>query len=172
MEGHFAPLRIRQEDGNRNKPEVKHSNPGTGRAVAHVSRPNARTRKRNELLFSYLMMVVAVLVATGLRLALQPVLHNNHPFATYTIAVITVSGFCGLRPGLLTALAGAVIGVPLFAGEQTLFEPSGVTGLCVYLGTSITVAVLCGSFRSARNQAETAASLAKERQSRLEREIE
>ncbi len=172
MEGHLAPLRIRHDDGNRNKPEAKHKKPRTDRAVASVPRPNTRVRKRNELIFRYLVMVGAVLVATLLRMALEPLLQKDYPFATYTVAVIAVSGLCGLRPGLLTALAGACIGIPLFSGTEVLFQASGATGLCVYLATSVTVAVLCGSFRSARTQAETAASLAKERQSRLEREIE
>src|SRR5689334_8874340 len=155
MEGHLAPLRVRHEDGNRNKPDLKQKKPGTGRAVAHVPRPNSRVRKRNELIFGYLGMLGAVLVATLVRMALEPLLQKDYPFATYTVAVITVSGLWGLRPGLLTSLAGACIGIPLFSGSEVLFNPAGVTGLCVYLATSITVAVLCGSFRSARTQAET-----------------
>jgi len=172
MEGHLAPLRVRHEDGNRNKPELKQKKPGTGKAVAYVPRPNSRIRKRNELVFGYLSMIGAVLIATLIRMALEPVLQMDYPFATYTVAVIAVSGLWGLRPGLLTALAGACIGIPLFAGSQAFFDPTGFTGLCVYLATSISVAVLCGSFRSARTQAETAASLARERQARIEREIE
>jgi PAS domain S-box-containing protein len=172
MEGRLAPLRVRPEDGQRQRPNFRKTDPGTGKAVVKAPRPSARVRHRNEVFFSYLVMVAALLVATLLRMALSPLLKEQYPFATFTLAVITVSGLRGLRPGLLAALAGAAIGIPVFAGADVLVDPKGITGLCVYLATSVTVAVLCGSFRSARTQAEMAASLAKERQARLERETE
>src|SRR3569832_844179 len=118
------------------------------------------------------MVLCGDLAATLILLPLQSVLHKDYPFATYTIAVIAVSGYCGLRPGLLTALLGAAIGIPLFANDGDFFQLTNLTGLSVYLVSSGAVAVLCGSFRSARRQAETAAALARERQNRLEREIE
>lgn len=172
MEGHLAPLRVRHDDGNRNKPDFKKNEPRKGKAVVQAPRPSARVRRRNEVLFNYAVMILGVAVATLVRMALQPVLLEQYPFATYTVAVIAISGLCGLRPGLLAAVVGAALGIPMFAGIDSVFSPSGMTGLCVYLATSIAVAGLCGSFRSARQQAETAAGLAKERQSRLEREIE
>ena len=140
--------------------------------MVQLPRPSARVRRRNEILYSTLFVIAGVLVATLIRMPLQPILGTAYPFATYTVAVIAVSGFRGLRPGLVTGLAGAAVGIPLFMRTDDLINPANLTGLCVYLATSIAVAVLCGSFRSARTQAETAASLAKERQGRLEREIE
>lgn len=174
MEGRLAPLRIRQEDTQRETAE-RTARLESRSAVIDPALLAAPGRRKSELPFAYLGMTAALLVATLLRMLLQPVLQLDYPFATFTIAVIIVSCAAGLRPGLYTALLGAAIAIPVFtgfSGPQNILTPTGMVGLGVYLATSITVAIVCGSLRSARKQAELAAGLAKERQKRLEREID
>lgn len=172
MEGRLAPLGIRQEETQLDRAEpALHA-----RSPVVADAPTAKPpKKRSELPFAYLSIAGSLLAATLLRMALQPVVHLDYPFATFTLSVLVVSCGFGLRPGLLTGLLGAVIAIPLFTafqGQETLASISGLVGLCVYLATSITVAIVCGSVRSARKQAELAAALATERQRNLEREID
>ncbi len=174
MEGRLTPLGIRQEDTQRERAE-RTARIKTGSASFDPDRLIVPGKKRSERPFAYMSIVAALLSATLVRIALQPLLGGEYPFATFTIAVIVVSCTYGLRPGILTGLLGAAIAIPVFTGlkgPESLSTVSGVVGLGVYLATSITVTVVCGSVRSARKQAENAVVLAKERQQRLEREID
>ena len=55
----------------------------------------------------YGVAVLAVVLAVGLRLLLDPLLGDAHAFVTLYLAVVFVAWACGFGPALLTILLGA-----------------------------------------------------------------
>src|SRR5689334_20465401 len=63
--------------------------------------------KATSSLLRYGVALLAVLVATLIRLALHPVFGSTGPFVFFIIAVIVAAWFGGRGPGLLATLLGA-----------------------------------------------------------------
>jgi PAS domain S-box-containing protein len=59
----------------------------------------------------YLAAVLALSMAFAGRLLLQPVFHDDAPFATFYFAVIVIGYLAGSGPAVLVAAAGAIAGV-------------------------------------------------------------
>ena len=172
MEGRLVPLGLRQDDTKRGKQERSNVRQNSRYAVVESTIFSPPVKRRAELPYAYLFMVGTVLIATLLRMVLRPVLQLEHPFVTYTLAVIIVSCLWGMRPGFIAGALGVLLGIPLFMRPSDLATTAGALQVGIFLATSFTIAAICGSVRSARKQAEFAAALAKENQRRIEREIE
>ena len=59
---------------------------------------------RQRKLYSLLLSVAAVALATLFRLALDPILGAHHPFTLYFAAVAIASWYGGLMPGILATV--------------------------------------------------------------------
>jgi K+-sensing histidine kinase KdpD len=66
---------------------------------------NTRYRIRT-IVYSYLVAVLAIVFATLVRLLLDPVVGEMHPFITYIYAIIFSAWYCGLGPALVSLVLG------------------------------------------------------------------
>src|SRR5262245_46376294 len=118
---------------------------------------NQRTRT---VLAEYGVAVVAVVVATGLRLLLDPLLGDKFPFATLFLAVLVAAWWGGYGPALLATALGAVASARFLVPPRDGFAVEGFddqAGLALYLAVGVGLALLGGRMRSARRRAEAAA---------------
>jgi PAS domain S-box-containing protein len=110
--------------------------------------------------------IVSIALATGARLALNPVIGDRSPFPTLLFAVLLTAWYGGVQP----ALAAVILGV--FSADYFLVQSHGSFGfrgaaqyfdLVLYLGVSVGIAVLGGVMRAARQQAREALAQSEER---------
>src|SRR5215213_3546496 len=122
----------------------------------------------------YSLAVASVLLATLLRLLLNPILGDTAPYVTYYLAVLFVAWACGLGPALLALVLGAVLAVYFILPPlktMALNDPAHVVGLALYLSVGIIASLLSHEMHSARRRAEANAQTARQRQAELERQI-
>lgn len=72
----------------------------------------------------YAGAVAGVVLATLLRLLLDPVLKSNLPLTTYFVAVIATAIYAGLGPALVSMALGAITGAFLFMEPRVSFALS------------------------------------------------
>src|SRR5262245_35313098 len=92
--------------------------------------------KLNDITVTYGSAILAVALATGVRLAFDRVLGPRLPLAGYLITVILVASYAGLGPGLLATALGGAVGGYLFLTPEGGLGGSAVLNLASY-------AVLC-----------------------------
>ena len=116
----------------------------------------------------YGLALAAVLAATGLRLAFNPVLGVQAPHMPFALAVIVAARFGGRGPGLAaTALSG--LSVDWFFVEPrysfAITDPDAIGVFALFLVTGSLIALLVGSLReSLRTLAKTEESLRRQAQ--------
>jgi PAS domain S-box-containing protein len=114
--------------------------------------------------------LIAVALATAIRLALGGVLVGRLPFTTYIIAAVVVAIYSGLGPALLAVALGAVIGTYLFVlplGTFEISEPSGSSLLIAYCVLAAGLSVVIKLVRGAHGKAEQNALALAENRERL-----
>lgn len=105
--------------------------------------------------------VLAVVLATVLRLLLNNALGTRLPLTTYFVAVILVASFAGLGPALLSIALSAAIGKYLFIPDTYSFvfaDRSSVFQLSAFLVLTISLSILIKVIQDARRRAEQNAS--------------
>jgi PAS domain S-box-containing protein len=118
-------------------------------------------------LLCYGVAVTSILLATLLRMLLQPILGSNQPYIMYVIAVVFTAWYGGLRPALLALLLGALGAVYLFVPPGypfTLANGQHVLGLILYLIVCITSALLSEEMHRARHRAEMVSKMLEQEQ--------
>src|SRR5580698_7456508 len=104
-------------------------------------------------LFRYSLPVVAVLLATFLRLALDPLLASKGPFAFFLLAVLVAARYGGLGPGLIATILGALIGDYFFVEPRfTLPIESSFGNPGLFAMSGVAISVICGELRAALAQ--------------------
>ena len=132
-----------------------------------------QTVNRSPLL-RYSIAVASVLLATLLRLLLNPLLGHNAPYVTYFLAVLFTAWACGLGPALLAICLGAMGAVYFFIPPHNSVALSGaanIVGFGLYLIVGIIGTLLSHELHRARRRAEANAQIARERQAELERQM-
>lgn len=124
----------------------------------------------------YASAIAGVLAATGLRVWFDPWLGDDRfVFATYFAATLVVAWYGGLGPALLAVALGSLAAKYYFVPPRGSFELVADTGFlfgfALYVIVAVVGAVLSGSHRRARLEAERVSTEALERQHRLEREM-
>src|SRR5436190_23896753 len=108
------------------------------------------------LLTRYGMAILGVILATLIRMWLQPLLREGFPFPTFFVVVILTARYVGLGPALLALLLGGLSGTYFFlpapqspgaVGRSYLLGPG------LYLLVGFVSAVLSESLRRARGTA-------------------
>lgn len=115
----------------------------------------------------YASAISSVLLATLVRLGLQPILHENLPFVFYFLAVIFTSWFGGVGPALVAIVLGSLLTVYLFLPPQNSWvvsQPDDLLGLIFYFIAGLAIAVLSEQLRHARHLAEEKAQTLAERE--------
>jgi PAS domain S-box-containing protein len=119
----------------------------------------------------YGVAILAVVLATILRLLLDPLLGQHFPFATIFFAILVVAWYGGFGPSLTTTLAGAVASFIFLLPPRTHVVLAGFenqAGMVLYLLVGIGISVLGGSMRAARQRAEVHADELLQKQRQLE----
>ena len=105
----------------------------------------------------YLVAALAVVLATAVRLALDPVLGSEFPFATLFLAVLFSAWYGGRGPAIFATILGATTAVTLLLPSQgtVLFQDrTMVAGLALYILVAMGIAALGGRMHAARLRAE------------------
>jgi PAS domain S-box-containing protein len=121
----------------------------------------------------YTCAIALVALAVAARLALEPLLGRQNPGFTFILALGFAAWYGGLGPALL-ALALSALFVPYFLqprGFQALMESSGWVGYMIFLLCGLTLALMGGSMRTAKQAAEENACQARDERARMEREV-
>ena len=71
--------------------------------------------ERRDHVSGYTLAIVATLLATSLRWAVDPLVGASSQHLFYYFTVVLVASFAGIRAGILAVLLGAVAGTGLFA---------------------------------------------------------
>lgn len=114
--------------------------------------------------------LIAVALATAVRLTLSGLLGGRLPFTAYLIAAILVAIYSGLGPALLTVILGALIGTYLFVlptSTLEIAEPSASLLLIAYCGLAGVLSVVIKLVQDARRKAEQNALALAESRERL-----
>ncbi len=122
----------------------------------------------------YLIAIGIVVLATLIRLALDPLLGERGPFLTYFVAIGLSAWIGGAGPGLFTLVLGGLTADFLFIPPRFslgIMKIESQIGFCIYFFTGSILALLAESQLRARASAERSARQAIERQSQLEVEI-
>jgi len=113
--------------------------------------------------FRYGFALLAVGLAIGVRLLLDPIFTLPLPFAVCFPAVIAASWYGGLRPGLTAVVLGAIASdFFVLPPRHTLHlvGPDQLPGLLTYLVVGLIISVLTGSIHAARERAEKSSDAA------------
>ena len=100
--------------------------------------------------------LLGVVLAIGLRYALDPVLGDTRPFVTLYLATAVTSLIAGLGPGLLSIALSTVMGTFLFIPTRMTFlvkEQQEAISLIIFIVISTIVAILGESLRNAKKKA-------------------
>jgi PAS domain S-box-containing protein len=106
----------------------------------------------------WVIALVAVTVAAGLRFALDPWLGNAHPFPLFLGAVIVAAWFGGVLPAIAAAALGYLSAEYFFTEPRGVFAlrtPSELAGLAVYVVSSALIVGLAGAMHAARRRVES-----------------
>jgi PAS domain S-box-containing protein len=98
-------------------------------------------------LVAYGAALGAVLAATAIREALQPLLGTATPYAVHFLAIMFAAAYGGLRPGLVAVALSAVLGFRLFVPQPARTDLAGVL---LFGATGCALAWMSSAFRSAR----------------------
>lgn len=104
--------------------------------------------------------LVAVALASAVRVALGPVLSDRAAFQLYTLAVMISAWVGGRRSGLLATAIATVAGVWLFMQpltEASIHDRRDLAQIGLFFGTGIGVSILAGELRQARIRSESEA---------------
>lgn len=95
--------------------------------------------------FNYGVAAAFVVVAFGIRLALQPLLEHRSPFLAFVFAIALAAIYCGYGPAILAVGVSVVLGVVFFiAPHHDLLPPAAadVAQVLMFLLPSIFIIVL------------------------------
>jgi len=123
---------------------------------------------RNSIVTRYGVAVASVAAATALRLALDPVMGNEFPFAFFFFAILFAAWFGGGGPALFAVVLGAWAADYFLLGRRGAFGPAGmgeVVGMTLYAATGSGIALLGGMMKGARAIAAAQSELAASRES-------
>ncbi|MDB5293348.1 MAG: domain S-box [Phycisphaerales bacterium] len=105
----------------------------------------------------YGVALLCVGSATAMRFAADPVLHDDHQFSTFYIAVIISAWFGGVGPALMATAVGGLIGHYCFIEPKFSFafaDVADVLRLALFVFISLTVSVFSGLLHQSLQRAQ------------------
>jgi len=100
----------------------------------------------------YAISVAAVLLATGIRLVLEPFVGPHAPYLPFVVAVIVTARFAGRAPSLVATALSSLSAWYFFVEPRNSFgapEPAAIGNLLFFVGVNITISFLIGHLREA-----------------------
>ncbi|CAN5511890.1 PAS domain S-box protein [soil metagenome] len=130
-----------------------------------------RDLRRAGWLPRYGFALAMIVLATAIRAALDPVYGTKSPYGLYMMAALLVAWLSGTGPGILVAVAGAVLGTFVYADEKVrTFQGSEAITIISYLLISMFGVLISASERRSLYAREDALDLAESRRRALEGE--
>ena len=117
---------------------------------SQLSRWGQKTATEPSVIWRYGFGVFAVLAATGVRLAFNPVVGVHAPHVLFVLAVIAAAWFGGRGPGLAATALSALSTVWFFIEPSHSFamaHPEAIWGLTLFVFEGALIALLVGSLR-------------------------
>ncbi len=133
-----------------------------------------RSPSAGSLLAAYGSAVLSIVLATGVRLLLDPTLGDHLPFVTYFVAVMFTAWFAGWGPSLVAMGLGFLTATYFFVPPRGSFAVAGLAhqiGIALYFFVGIASALLSESQRRSRRRAEASIQDALAKQEELEQEV-
>lgn len=115
------------------------------------------TGLKAKILLPYLGALGIVIVAVLFRIALDPILHNRHPFAAFLLAVLIASRYCGFRPALCSVVLSALASDYFFVQPRESFAVLGsieLGSLCFLVVFGLLCALMMRSEIRAKQKAK------------------
>ena len=125
---------------------------------------------RGSRLFRYGFALVAVALATALRLLLDPLVQEQAPYTIYFLAVALTAWYGGPGPSLAAVVASAAVAIYLFIPPRGSFLVHGVEGqsaLALFVLTGVAVALLSNLQATGRRRSEGSVVNLKDSESQL-----
>ncbi|XWK88219.1 MAG: PAS domain S-box protein [Phormidium sp.] len=101
--------------------------------------------------WSYAIAIVAVAIATILKLLLNPIFGVTTPFLLYFAAVIVSSLYGGWRGGILATILSALVGYYLFLNPTHLLQAGSfgqMLRLVIFVGEGLLIAAIVSALKS------------------------
>lgn len=112
--------------------------------------------------------------ATLVRMAIDPVVGDLHPFVTYNFAIILTAWYCGVAPSVVSLLLGLMAAAYFFATPRGSVFVRGVdvqVGMLLYVVVGLSSIIFNELMHSANRRAEATADALRSNQLSLESEI-
>ncbi len=143
------------------------------REIHRLEQPPIQLKIR-ETSTKYLIALVAIVAATWIRMLVDPVVGDRHPFVTYILAIIFTSWYCGMWPAVLALVCGFLAAAYFFAtprGSIAIYGLDMQVGLVLYTVVGFSSIIFSELMHSANRRAESIANELKSKQINLEQEI-
>src|ERR1043165_9118019 len=117
------------------------------------------TNDRSPLL-GYAVAVLAVGVATGVKVALAPILGHDSPFLLFFGAIVLSGWFGGVEPAVLATVASAFVSAYFFFPPQFSLRIASYAArvrLVTFILEATLIGVLSAALAAARRRAEASA---------------
>jgi K+-sensing histidine kinase KdpD len=121
--------------------------------VIHAGHDRARTASR------YAFAVLAIALAVGIRVALEPFVGGRVQFSLLLLATLLVAWYGGTGPAILTIILGALAGVTVLAppfGSFAVADPADVIAVLLFLVPAALIAVVAARARARSASLEAA----------------
>lgn len=125
--------------------------------------------ERGHWIWRYAIAVILVFVVVILKITMHSLLEDSAPFLFFTLAVMFVSWYGGLFPGLFTTMLSAAVGTYLFVEPHYSFKintQQDFVKVISFFIIGVTVSWIIEQLRAARDVAE-----AKAEEARAETEV-
>src|SRR4051812_1321935 len=112
---------------------------------------------RQSFAIGYVVAVVVTLLTFAARYTLLDFLGDKVPFMPFVLTVVVAAWYGGLGPGLLATALGAVLAWYFFVTPPEplqLVQPSGATGLVLFLVFGAMTSWLLEGLHAARRRVE------------------
>jgi PAS domain S-box-containing protein len=116
--------------------------------------------ERGHWIWRYAIAVILILVVVILKITMQSFIEESAPFLFFTLAVMFVSWYGGLYPGLFTTSLGAALGTYLFVEPYYSFKINTQTDFVKVISffiIGVTISWIIEQLRTARDIAEAKA---------------
>jgi PAS domain S-box-containing protein len=113
--------------------------------------------ERGHWFWRYAVAVILILAVVSLKILLHPLIEDTAPFLFFTLAVMFVSWFGGLYPGLFTTVVSSVIGIYFFVEPHYSFlinTQSDFVKIISFFIIGVTISWIIEQLRTARDVAE------------------
>lgn len=120
-------------------------------------------RRSLSIVQRYLLAILCVLLAIGLRLALIPLLGDLFPFATLFFGILVSAWYGGFGPAVAATLLGGILASRYLLrpfDSLAVAQVEHQAGLVLYILVGFGIATLGGVMRTALDRAEAAAARA------------